>query len=738
MRRTLAATEEEICMKKIILITFVLLFKFIDLKAVYETIYVNNNTKDTYAIEMFDGYAFICGNNGVDIYDVSNISFPQLISTFCQEPVFGYTMIIYDICILDSVVYLATSDGFYVYDISVIENPQLLHCYETGWAYSLTLNDSFLYLSSSGQLNHCGLYVFSIYDSSNPILENHILNFPNFLAGEIESASIHNDILFIIAEMNNWEYAVNLFDLNDPINPFFLSSVEVAGRCKSIAFQDSTAFIPTRYGVDIVDFSYTSNPQVIQNIPSPTFSYCACIEDDILYFTKANGFESYDISDIQNPTALSYFQMKGRQYSINIDSETNTLYVGSTFWGGFKMINVSAYENQFLIDEYDGEFTLLLQINETSNVIAASSHGCSILNFDTPLQPYEISNFSFFVEHYFYAMLAEERLIISGEDAINGAFVSVIDISNLYNLTWQNSMSLNEVALDIEYHGNHLFVSQDSNIIVFDMDLNEICTIPYGGIFEITDNLLFCLSSNVFRIIDIQDILSPSVTSQIDLPDNISDLLIFNDLIYLFCNDCFHVLNINDINNPSIINTVNYNSICHLNVNPKIINNILYIADKDWNEIFIYDIINPEFPNLVNDFKWNLTPFDLLTFEDYLISSNNEFGLSILDLDGLTNIEEDEIINQDHNRISNYPNPFNPITTIHFSIQDYSKVNLSIFNIKGQKIKTLVQDELNEGSHSLIWNGDDDFGNAVSSGLYLYKLNVNGKTEDASKCLLLK
>ena len=86
----------------------------------------------------------------------------------------------------------------------------------------------------------------------------------------------------------------------------------------------------------------------------------------------------------------------------------------------------------------------------------------------------------------------------------------------------------------------------------------------------------------------------------------------------------------------------------------------------------------------------------------------------------------------------NYPNPFNPLTRIEFSIQNDSYIELTIFNIKGQKIKTLIQSDLIKGKHSILWNGDDVSGNLVSSGIYYYILNVNGKDEAVKKCLLLK
>lgn len=93
---------------------------------------------------------------------------------------------------------------------------------------------------------------------------------------------------------------------------------------------------------------------------------------------------------------------------------------------------------------------------------------------------------------------------------------------------------------------------------------------------------------------------------------------------------------------------------------------------------------------------------------------------------------------EDKIQLSNYPNPFNPTTIIEFSIHNDSQIELSIYNIKGQKIKTLIQDEFTTGSHSITWNGEDESGNSVSSGIYYYKLDVNGKTKISKKCLLLK
>jgi flagellar hook assembly protein FlgD len=86
----------------------------------------------------------------------------------------------------------------------------------------------------------------------------------------------------------------------------------------------------------------------------------------------------------------------------------------------------------------------------------------------------------------------------------------------------------------------------------------------------------------------------------------------------------------------------------------------------------------------------------------------------------------------------NYPNPFNPTTTISFSIPNDNKVvELSIYNIKGQLVKTLVHEFKPAGEHSVIWDGRDSNGNRVSSGIYFYKLRA-GDFQKVRKMILLK
>ncbi len=85
----------------------------------------------------------------------------------------------------------------------------------------------------------------------------------------------------------------------------------------------------------------------------------------------------------------------------------------------------------------------------------------------------------------------------------------------------------------------------------------------------------------------------------------------------------------------------------------------------------------------------------------------------------------------------NYPNPFNPTTKISFSIKNNSRVELAVYNINGQKVKTLKSEIMSAGNHSVMWNGKDNSGKDVSSGIYFYKLNTGEETQ-VRKMVLLK
>ncbi|NQV17078.1 MAG: T9SS type A sorting domain-containing protein [Armatimonadetes bacterium] len=89
-------------------------------------------------------------------------------------------------------------------------------------------------------------------------------------------------------------------------------------------------------------------------------------------------------------------------------------------------------------------------------------------------------------------------------------------------------------------------------------------------------------------------------------------------------------------------------------------------------------------------------------------------------------------------QLSNYPNPFNPTTTIKLDHAESGKIELAIYNIKGQKIKTLMDAYSCKGHFEIIWRGTDENEKKVATGNYFAKLKVNGDIKAVRKLILLK
>jgi hypothetical protein len=103
----------------------------------------------------------------------------------------------------------------------------------------------------------------------------------------------------------------------------------------------------------------------------------------------------------------------------------------------------------------------------------------------------------------------------------------------------------------------------------------------------------------------------------------------------------------------------------------------------------------------------------------------------------VTDVEDNPIVPTGYVLGQNYPNPFNPATNIVFSIPQTEKVTLTIYNMLGQKIATLLDGSFLAGTHVVRWNGRDGLGRQLPSGVYFYRLSTS-RFSEAKRMLLLK
>ena len=122
------------------------------------------------------------------------------------------------------------------------------------------------------------------------------------------------------------------------------------------------------------------------------------------------------------------------------------------------------------------------------------------------------------------------------------------------------------------------------------------------------------------------------------------------------------------------------------------------------------------------------------------ITENNNGYPFLSGFDYYTTVQDD-VIGIDNDLItklySAYPNPFNPSTTISFDLDSKSLVTIDLFNVKGQKIKTLLNQTMKSGHHKITWEGTDSNNKKVSSGVYFYKMQTENYTK-INKIIMIK
>ena len=135
-------------------------------------------------------------------------------------------------------------------------------------------------------------------------------------------------------------------------------------------------------------------------------------------------------------------------------------------------------------------------------------------------------------------------------------------------------------------------------------------------------------------------------------------------------------------------------------------------------------------------FKMAIGDIDLDGTDDILYVNHETQSLYCIRNNSFTSILDENSEIHYTKLHGNYPNPFNPETKIDFSLAKTGNAELTIYNIKGQRVKTLINDHIEAGNHSVVWNGKDGKGADVSSGVYFYRLKTADGVQNGKMLLL--
>jgi hypothetical protein len=253
-----------------------------------------------------------------------------------------------------------------------------------------------------------------------------------------------------------------------------------------------------------------------------------------------------------------------------------------------------------------------------------------------------------------------------------------------------------------------------------------------------------------------------SVMDTLDFPVNYRSFSIYEELLFLTFSDSTVIYNISDISAPerlSKITTISPvrwlipgESGSYYHRNSKYVGNNL-LAIHTTAGFQIYNINNPTSPSFVASYYCGMRgqgggptlryvngnyyatgKWDQVVYANDIYSGINRINFEIpLQI----NIPVLSFIPANYELFQNYPNPFNPSTTIEYYLPKKTDVSIIIYNVIGQKIATILDKKQNAAKHSIGWNGFDNFGHPVASGIYFYHLKTS-EFEMTRKMLLIR
>lgn len=302
---------------------------------------------------------------------------------------------------------------------------------------------------------------------------------------------------------------------------------------------------------------------------------------------------------------------------------------------------------------------------------------------------------------------------------------------------------------------NGYMFSEYPGLVIRDLNPNPLNPVTvWNGGFEghdasVVGNLLYDFHGSAgTNIYDISNISTPQLLGSIQYP-----LISYHhsgypteDGQYLFiCDELasqsqadITVWHISDPENPTLVDQfTDPNAIIH---NLYIIGDYAYAAYYTAG-IRVFDVSDPANISLVDEYDTSQLSGEMFggAFGVYPFSPSGHIyindwqeGLFVFSFSELTSLDENPAaanLPGGFDLCQNYPNPFNPSTTLSYEVGVSSHVNLTVYNVLGQPVRTLVNETRPAGAHQVAWDGRDDSGNSLGSGVYFYTLRAGAFTK---------
>lgn len=585
---------------------------------------------------------------------------------------------------------------------------------------------------------------------------------------------------------------LQVFDISDPANPSFVIGVDSLEYCEGINISTPYAFLAAGSRTHIVDISDPANPVYTGQIPA-TEGYhqdVNVISGHAYVCDFDNGIRVVDITNPAQPNEVMLVQLNSGVADILFDG--NFAYVANRA-SGLQILDITTPSAPTVGALFDTPGTLrkaafgAITINSTptGHIFAADVSGIRAINVSTPATPVEsgaltvsaaapgsafstfldgnkayvaygsagfrildVSNPANISELGVFDTPGDARRVVVKDDvafvADRDAGVRVVNVADPASPIEITTFATPR-ARDIAIFGDYVFVAaSDSGIGIIDAsDAANPQFVTYAkdaygeGVAAFAD-VLAATTYGTIAFYDIADPANPAFVSQISQSFGTGVFSIDADFAYVSDFDTLRIYSISDLNDVREVGKVFTDG----SFDGSAVRDGDYVyVNSEEEGVRVYDVTDPANPVEVAFFDGAPIARGVTARNGSAYVAERADGLSIYRNDLVTSVDDDPGITPERFVLQqNYPNPFNPSTKINFTIPasvGLTAVRLEIYNVVGQKVRTLVNGKQPAGPYSIEWNGRNDNGAILPSGIYVYRLTV-GEQTSSRRMLLLK
>ena len=683
-------------------------------------------------------YAYLCAGGILIILDVKDPSKPTQVGQVITPGT------AWKIHISGNYAYIANGSegGIRIIDVSNPTDPKEIgFCDTPGTAVGVYVSDNYAYIAD----NSDGVRVINISDPNRPE-EIGFYNIPGYTSDVYVSGSYAYAISFRPGEMTSILY---ILDISDPKSPKEAGSYRAKSMHRVCVFGDYAYVASGSEGVRVIDVSNPKDPREVGSYKEAKLMYGIHIKGNYAYVIDNAEFLVLDISDPENLENTGNCEIPGYTAE-NVFASEDYAYVADQD-AGLRIIDISDPVNPKEVGAFD--------INGSARDVHISGNYAYVVDWSKGFSIFDISNHDKpeLVGHC--NIIGRARSIfVSGNYAYVGNLnfdpfgggLYVIDISVPTNPREAGFIDCQVEVESIYVIRNYAFIVDDyTNLHIVDISKPEepkeigFCMlVGFYGQIQITGELgryAYISNSEGLYILDVADRKNPEVIGKYSIGAFIYETCVSGNYAYVAASEKgIRVLDISDPRNPDEITSLDIPGEAR---GVHISGNYAYVISGYSETITVIDISNPKNPRkiLVYDAPgWWIRR--VCVSDDYIYVADSN-GLCILRQTGWSvqpvarqpvtwgKIKQNRLL-------QNYPNPFNPETWIPYELSVASEVKIRIYDSLGRLVRTL-DPGLQAGEKTVRWDGKDNYGEGLSSGVYFYTI-IAGKFSATRKMILLR